>query len=54
MFRVAEYYRVPNYSNYSRVNVLAEAIKMTTSETRDASIKPVRNTSLRGRVVSTS
>ena len=27
MFRVAKYYRVPNYSNYSSLIVLAEAIK---------------------------
>ena len=27
MFRVAKYYRVPNYTNYSSVIVLAEAVK---------------------------
>ena len=39
MFRVAKYYRVPNYTNYSRVKVSAEVIKHLTKES-DVSIKP--------------
>ena len=42
MFRVAKYYRVPNYTNYSSVIVSAEAIKHLTKGS-DVSIKPVRN-----------
>ena len=53
MFRVAEYYRVPNYTNYSSDIVSAEAIKHLTKES-DVSIKPLRNTSLNRRVISTS
>ena len=53
MFRVAKYYRIPNYTNYSSVIVSAEAIKHLTKGS-DVSIKPIRNTSLSGRVVSTS
>ena len=53
MFRVAKYYRVPNYTNYSSVIVSVEAIKHLTKRS-DVSIKPIRNTSLSGRVVSTS
>ena len=53
MFRVAKYYRVPNYTNYSNVIVSAEAIKHLTKGS-DVSIKPIRKASLSGRVVSTS
>ena len=50
MFRVAKYYRVPNYTNYSSVIVSAEAIKHLTkgsdikhiTKGSDVSIKPVR------------
>ena len=42
-----------NYTNYSSVIVSAEAIKYLTKRS-DISIKPIRNTSLSGRVVSTS
>ena len=41
MFRVAKYYRVPNYTNYSCVIVSAESIKYLTKES-DVSIKPIR------------
>ena len=41
MFRVAKYYRVPNYTNYSSIIVSAEAIKHLTKGS-DVSIKPVR------------
>ena len=39
MFKVAKYYRVPNYTNYSSVIVSAEVIKHLTKES-DVSIKP--------------
>ena len=41
MIRVAKYYRIPNYTNYSKVIVSAEAIKYLTKRS-DVSIKPVR------------
>ena len=41
MFRVAKYYRIPNYTNYSSVIVSAKAIKHLTKGS-DVSIKPVR------------
>ena len=47
MFRVAKYYRVPNYTNYSSVIVSAEAIKHLTKGS-DVSIKPIRKVSLSG------
>ena len=53
MFRVAKYYGVPNYTNYSGVIVSVEAIKHLMKGS-DVSIKPIRNTSLSGRVVSIS
>ena len=53
MFRVAKYYRIPNYTNYSSVIVSAEPIKYLTKGS-DVSIKPIRKASLSGRVVSTS
>ena len=40
MFRVAKYYRVPNYTNYSSVIVSAEAIKHLTKG-NTVSIKPI-------------
>ena len=49
----SEVLRVPNYTNYSSVIISAEAIKHLTKGS-DVSIKPIRNTSLSGRVVSTS
>ena len=39
MFRVAKYYRSPNYTNYSSVIVSAEAIKHLTKGS-DVSINP--------------
>ena len=42
-----------NYTNYSSVIVSAEVIKHLTKGS-DVSIKPIQNTSLSGRVVSTS
>ena len=53
MFRVAKYYRVPDYTNYSSIIVSAEAIKHLTKGS-DVSIKPIQKASLSGRVVSTS
>ena len=40
MFRVAKYYRVPNYTNYSSVIVSAEAIKHL-MKGNDVSIKHI-------------
>ena len=41
MFRVAKYYLIPNYTNYSSVIVSAKAIKHLMKGS-DVSIKPIR------------